>query len=72
MPPAREFAFAGSTLVAERHGSGSPHYVLIHGIGMGRSVFSDLVSQLDGSGEVTSIDLPGYGEAPEPPRVLTM
>jgi pimeloyl-ACP methyl ester carboxylesterase len=58
--------------VAERHGSGRPHYVLIHGIGMGRSVFSDLVSQLDGSGEVISIDLPGYGEAPEPPRVLTM
>lgn len=58
--------------MAERHGSGSPRYVLIHGIGMGRSVFSDLVSQLDGSGEVISIDLPGYGEAPEPPRVLTM
>ncbi|MGA7148771.1 MAG: alpha/beta hydrolase [Microbacterium sp.] len=72
MPTDREFSFAGSTLVAERHGSGCPHYVLIHGIGMGRSVFGELVSQLDGSAEVISIDLPGYGEAPEPPRVLTM
>lgn len=72
MAPARRFTFAGATLVAERRGSGAPTYVLIHGIGMGRSVFADLVAHLDGSGEVVAIDLPGYGEAPEPERVLTM
>lgn len=70
--PARRFTFAGATLVAERHGSGDPAYVLIHGIGMGRTVFADLSAHLDGSGEVIAIDLPGYGEAPEPSRVLTM
>jgi pimeloyl-ACP methyl ester carboxylesterase len=56
----------------EHRGSGSPVYVLIHGIGMGRSVFADLAAHLDGSGEVVALDLPGYGEAPEPERVLTM
>lgn len=39
---------------------------------MGRSVFSDLVSHLDDGGEVIAVDLPGYGEAPEPDRVLTI
>jgi pimeloyl-ACP methyl ester carboxylesterase len=70
--PARRFTFAGATLVAEHRGSGEPTYVLIHGIGMGRSVFADLTAHLDGSGEVVLLDLPGYGEAPEPERVLTM
>lgn len=68
----REFAFAGATLVVERHGSGQPAYVLVHGIGMGRSVFGDLADHLDGAGEVIAVDLPGYGEAPEPRRVLTI
>jgi pimeloyl-ACP methyl ester carboxylesterase len=39
---------------------------------MGRSVFDDLIAHLDDSAEVVAIDLPGYGEAPEPERVLTM
>jgi pimeloyl-ACP methyl ester carboxylesterase len=70
--PARRFRFAGATLVVERRGSGDPTYVLIHGIGMGRSVFADLVAHLDDAAEVIAVDLPGYGEAPEPARVLTM
>ena len=72
MPPAREFAFAGATLVVERRGRGEPVFLLIHGIGMGRSVFDDLVSHLDDAAEVVAVDLPGYGEAPEPPLVLTI
>src|SRR5687767_6056338 len=40
---------------------------------MGRTIFADLVEQLRaGADRVIAIDLPGYGEAPEPPRVLTM
>jgi pimeloyl-ACP methyl ester carboxylesterase len=70
--PARSFTYAGATLVVERSGGGHPVYVLIHGIGMGRSIFADLEEHLDDSARVVAIDLPGYGEAPEPARVLTM
>lgn len=72
MAPAREFTFAGATLVVERHGTGEPVYVLLHGIGMGRGVFGDLTAHLDDAAQVVAVDLPGYGEAPEPRRVLTM
>ncbi|WP_345555074.1 alpha/beta hydrolase [Microbacterium kyungheense] len=71
MPRVERYAHAGATMVVERKGHGSPVYVLVHGIGMGRSVFADLVRHL-GDGEVVAVDLPGYGEAPEPPRVLTI
>ena len=71
MTDVERFAHAGATLVAERCGRGEHVYVLIHGIGMGRSVFTDLERHL-GDGEVVAFDLPGYGEAPEPRRVLTI
>src|SRR5690606_30075352 len=72
VPSIREFAHGGATLIAERRGTGSPVYVLLHGIGMGRGVFGDLIAHLDDTAEVIAIDLPGYGEAPEPERILTM
>jgi len=71
MADVERFAHGGATLVAERRGRGERVYVLIHGIGMGRSVFADLERHL-GDGEVVAFDLPGYGEAPEPRRVLTI
>lgn len=66
------FSSGGATLVAEASGSGTRTFVLIHGIGMGRSVFADLIRHLLPHGRVVAIDLPGYGEAPEPPRTLTI
>ncbi|MCP2636203.1 alpha/beta hydrolase [Microbacterium sp. HD4P20] len=71
MAVVQSFTHAGATLIAERRGAGDPVFVLLHGIGMGRSVFAALADHLD-DGEVLALDLPGYGEAPEPPRVLTM
>jgi len=71
MARVERFAHAGATMIAERRGHGDRVYVLVHGIGMGRRVFADLERHL-GDGEVVALDLPGYGEAPEPPRVLTM
>ena len=53
-------------------GAGTRTFVLIHGIGMGRSVFADLTRHLVPHGQVVAIDLPGYGEAPEPPKTLTI
>lgn len=65
-----EFTHAGATLVHEDFGTGARPVVLLHGIGMGRSVYLDLTEHLDG--RIIGIDLPGFGEAPEPPRTLTM
>ncbi|WP_193597477.1 alpha/beta fold hydrolase [Microbacterium sp. YJN-G] len=65
-----EFAHGGATLVYEDFGSGARPIVLLHGIGMGRSVYISLIERL--SGRIIGIDLPGFGEAPEPRRTLTM
>jgi len=71
-PPPTRFTYAGASLVAEQQGAGAPVFVLVHGIGMGRSVFRGLVELLAPHGRVIAIDQPGYGEAPEPARTLTM
>lgn len=69
-----EFTASGMTLLAETRGAESAEttFVLIHGIGMGRKVFADLVRRLQPHGRVIAIDQPGYGEAPEPSRTPTM
>ncbi len=65
-----EFEHGGATLVAETFGRGRHTFILLHGIGMGRSVYLDIVHRL--KGRVIAFDLPGFGEAPEPERTLTM
>lgn len=62
----------GAELILDRFGSGDRLFVLIHGIGMGRKVFSDLITHLSPHGRVWAFDLPGYGEAAEPRRTPTM
>ena len=61
----------GMRLVAEVCGDrGSPTtVVLLHGLGMGRRVFGDLVGHLVDAALVVAVDLPGYGDAPEPRRI---
>lgn len=66
------FSFAGATLVADVQGAPPVTFLLVHGIGMGRTVFGSLAEHLSGHGRVVRVDLPGYGEAPEPERILTM
>ncbi|KJQ52462.1 alpha/beta fold hydrolase [Microbacterium sp. SA39] len=65
-----EYEHGGSTLIAEAFGEGDHTFLLLHGIGMGRSVYLDVVQRL--KGRVIALDLPGFGEAPEPTRTLTM
>lgn len=65
-----EFEYGGATLIAEDFGTGVRPYILLHGIGMGRSVYLDFVERLPG--RIIALDLPGFGEAPEPVRTLTM
>ncbi|MGP3534442.1 alpha/beta fold hydrolase [Microbacterium sp. RD1] len=66
------FSHDGSVLVAEAAGAGERTFVLVHGIGMGRSVFADAARLLRRHGHVIAVDLPGYGEAPEPSRTPTI
>lgn len=66
------FRYDGSTLIVEDRGVGPHTLLLLHGIGMGRSIFDGLVEQLGGGIHTVAVDLPGYGEAPEPPRTPTI
>lgn len=51
---------------------GGPNFVLVHGIGMGHTVFRGLARELAVVGRVFALDLPGFGESPEPPIPRTM
>ncbi|BDV31712.1 alpha/beta fold hydrolase [Microbacterium terricola] len=71
------FSYQGATLVVEEHpaegaAGGEAVFVLLHGIGMGRGAFGDLTAHLTPHGRVISLDLPGYGDAPEPDRTPTI
>ena len=64
---------AGSADRSRRGEAPAPRTVLlVHGIGMGRKVFADLVQRVEEGAVVVAVDLPGYGDAPEPPRTPTI
>lgn len=71
--PVHTFRRGDDVIVYTRSGrAGGSVFVLVHGIGMGRGVFGDLVEELGGSGEVIALDLPGFGDSPKPRRPLDM
>lgn len=41
-------------------------FVLVHGIGMGRIVYDEVAPILASRGRVIALDLPGFGDSPEP------
>lgn len=47
---------------------GEVTFVLVHGIGMGHLVFDATAELLAPHGEVVLVDLPGFGESPEPAK----
>ena len=51
---------------------GGPSFVLVHGIGMGHSVFHELAEELGTVGRVFALDLPGFGDSPESSGSRTM
>lgn len=53
-------------------GPKSPSFVIVHGIGMGRRIYTDLCRELARSGTVYAVDLPGFGDSPEPSSPLSM
>jgi|GEM_PF-302814 len=66
MSRVREFRRGDAVTVITESGAGRPTYVLVHGIGMGHRYWSDLADELARDGRVLALDLPGFGDAPEP------
>lgn len=60
------------TVITESGRDDGPTFVLVHGIGMGHRYWSDLADALAREGRVLALDLPGFGEAPEPRHPYTM
>lgn len=50
----------------EHPGAADRTFVLVHGIGMGRIVFAGVAERLAARGRVLALDLPGFGDSPEP------
>ncbi|SDH90447.1 alpha/beta fold hydrolase [Agrococcus jejuensis] len=46
--------------------------VLVHGIGMGQQYFGLLRAELAKTFDVVAVDLPGFGESPEPTKAASM
>lgn len=51
---------------------GAARVVLVHGIGMGQQYFGLLRAELADAFDVVALDLPGFGESPEPAESLPM
>lgn len=56
----------------DTRGPDGPVFVLVHGIGMGRVVFSEVGDVLAERGRVLAVDLPGFGDSPEPGSAATL
>lgn len=62
----------GVTVITESGAGDGPCFVLVHGIGMGHRYFTGLADALAHSGRVLALDLPGFGDAPEPEHPQSM
>jgi len=73
MATTREFRSDGRVVVIRRSGlADGPDYVLVHGLGMAHEYWNGLADELEKSGTVYALDLPGFGDAPEPAEPLGM
>ncbi|WP_437583730.1 alpha/beta fold hydrolase [Paramicrobacterium sp. CJ85] len=73
MSDTREFVSAGRTTIITESGVNTGiDYVLVHGIGMGHRYWSEFADALALTGRVFALDLPGFGDAPEPEEPLDM
>jgi pimeloyl-ACP methyl ester carboxylesterase len=50
----------------------APVFVLVHGLGVSSRYYQPLAAELARTGRVFTVDLPGYGAAPDPRRDVTI
>jgi pimeloyl-ACP methyl ester carboxylesterase len=73
MASTREFRSGEYVVVIRQSGiADGPDYVLVHGLGMAHEYWDDVAEVLEPTGTVYALDLPGFGDAPEPSRPLSM
>jgi len=73
MATTREFRSGEHVVVIRESGvSSGPDYVLVHGLGMAHEYWDALADVLQPTGTVYALDLPGFGDSPEPRRPLSM
>jgi pimeloyl-ACP methyl ester carboxylesterase len=73
MATTREFRSGGRVVVIRQSGlADGPDYVLVHGLGMAHEYWDGLADELETTGTVYALDLPGFGDAPEPAEPLGM
>ena len=73
MTTTREFRSGEHVIVLRESGrGGGPAYVLVHGLGMAHDYWDPVTELLEPTGTVYALDMPGFGDAPEPRRPLTM
>ena len=73
MSPTREFRRGEDVVVIHESGRpDGPDYVLVHGLGMAHDYWRELAAVLEPTGTVHALDLPGFGDAPEPREPLSM
>ncbi|GGL95143.1 alpha/beta fold hydrolase [Nakamurella endophytica] len=72
-PDRRRRWIAGLAVDVRRAGppTGAP-FVLVHGIGVSSRYFRRLAAVLARTDPVVTVDLPGFGSTPKPPRVLSV
>lgn len=71
-PVRTTFTFNGWTMVDYRQGSGHTTFVLVHGIGVASRYYSRLADSLSTSATVHTVELPGFGGAPEPKQSMSV
>lgn len=73
MATTREFRSGERVVVIAQSGiEGGPDYVLVHGLGMAHEYWDGVADVLEPTGTVYALDLPGFGDAPETERPLSI
>ena len=73
-PQVSTWQLPGQELSVAEWGAGDDVVVLVHGIGVSRRYFTPLAEDLSSTHRVLALDLPGFGQSPDPShgRVLSV